>query len=29
MAVDGGTGLLDAALPLEIQHAVPQAAPIQ
>ena len=29
IAVDGGAGLMDAALPLEIQHAVPQAAPIQ
>ena len=29
IAVDGGAGLMDAALPLEIQHAVPQASPIQ
>src|SRR6266403_808397 len=29
IAVDGGAGLMDAALPLEIQQAVPQAAATQ
>lgn len=29
IAVDGGARWMDAALPLEIQHAVPQATPIQ
>jgi hypothetical protein len=29
IAVDGGAGLMDAALPLEIQQVVPQSAATQ
>jgi NAD(P)-dependent dehydrogenase (short-subunit alcohol dehydrogenase family) len=29
IAVDGGAGLMDASLPLEIQQAVPQSAATQ